>query len=251
VVVDFIVKEATMPEKELITVAIIDHDKDFLENCLALLRKEKDIEVCASHLLTNILKESAAASEAGKDIYRCQPKVFLICQKILREVAAVDLKTIFKMRDAFPQIRTVVTVEHYTEEAAMILIHEGVRGLYIRELGPSQIVSCVRTVAKGNVWLDAHLIGRVVEEFSRLYKHVDSLRPPTKNHEAKLSLLSHREMEILELVSKSYTNVDIGHKLFISEKTVKTHIKNIFEKLGVRNRVEAMLVLIRSGLAGQ
>jgi two-component system NarL family response regulator len=239
-----------MPEQECITVAIIDHDKDFLENCLASLRKESDIEVCTSHLLTNILKDTAA-SEVGKDIYRYQPKVILICQKVLREVAAVDLKMIFRMRDAFPQIRTVVTVEHYTEEAAMILIHEGVRGLYRRELGPTQIVSCVRTVAKGDVWLDAYLIGRIVEEFSKLYKHIDSLRPPTKNHEAKLSLLSHREMEILRLIAKSYTNVDIGHRLFISEKTVKTHIKNIFEKLGVRNRVEAMLVLIRSGLAGQ
>jgi DNA-binding NarL/FixJ family response regulator len=55
-------------------------------------------------------------------------------------------------------------------------------------------------------------------------------------------------MEILGLVSKSYTNEAIGKTLFISEKTVKTHIKNIFEKLGVKNRVEATLVIVRSGL---
>jgi len=96
--------------------------------------------------------------------------------------------------------------------------------------------------------MEPSLVGRVVEEFSRLYKHVDSLQPPTRSQEANLSLLSPREMEILGLVSKSYTNEAIGKTLFISEKTVKTHIKNIFEKLGVKNRVEATLVIVRSGL---
>ena len=237
-----------MSEEQPILVVIIDHDKDFLGNCLALLRKENDIEVCAAHLLTNILKETAVAVEAGKDIYRCKPTVLFICQKILREAAAMDLKTIFKMRDASPQIQTVVTVDHYTDEAAMVLIREGVRGIYMRELGPSKIVSCVRTVARGEFWLEDPLIGRIIEEFSKLYKHVESLHPLTKGLEEKLSLLSRRETEILGLISKSYTNVDIGKALFISEKTVKTHIKNIFEKLEVRNRVEATLVLVRSGL---
>jgi DNA-binding NarL/FixJ family response regulator len=142
----------------------------------------------------------------------------------------------------------VIIYDHYVEETALIAIREGVRGLYLRKTGPSQIVSCVRTIARGEVWMEPSLVGRVVEEFSRLYKHVDSLQPPTRSQEANLSLLSPREMEILGLVSKSYTNEAIGKTLFISEKTVKTHIKNIFEKLGVKNRVEATLVIVRSGL---
>jgi DNA-binding NarL/FixJ family response regulator len=120
----------------------------------------------------------------------------------------------------------------------------------MRKLGPSQIVSCVRTVARGEVWLEASLISRIVEEFSKLYRHVDSLQPPTRVHEARLSLLSPREKEILGLISESYTNDDIAKALFISEKTVKTHIRNIFEKTGLKNRAEAMLLVVRSGLAG-
>ena len=154
-----------------------------------------------------------------------------------------------KIRDNLPNTRVVIIYDHYVEESALIAIREGVRGLYLRSSGPSQIVSCVRAMARGEVWMEAPLIGRVIEEFSKLYKHVESLHPPTKSHEARLSLLSHREMEVLGLISKSYTNSDIGKTLFISEKTVKTHIKNIFEKLEVRNRVEATLVLVRSGLA--
>ena len=148
-----------------------------------------------------------------------------------------------------PHTRIVITFDQYDEETALIAIREGIRGFYLRNSEPSQIVSCVRAIARGEVWMEAHLIGRAVEEFSKLYNHIERLHPPTKSHEARLSLLSHREMELLGHISKSYTNADIGKALFISEKTVKTHIKNIFEKLGVRNRVEATFVFVRSGLA--
>jgi DNA-binding NarL/FixJ family response regulator len=167
---------------------------------------------------------------------------------LIREALAKDFNTMMNLRAILPHTRIMITFDQYDEETALIAIREGIRGFYLRSSEPSQIVSCVRALASGEVWMEAPLIGRVIKEFSRLYKHIENLRPPTKKHEAKLSLLSHREMEILELVSKSYTNADIGKKLFISEKTVKTHIKNIFEKLGVRNRVEATLVIVRSGL---
>ncbi|MGD0277151.1 MAG: response regulator transcription factor [Syntrophales bacterium] len=238
-----------MSENEVITVAIIDHDKDFFENSLALLRKEKDIEVCAAYLRSDFRKGAPISEEAVDDVYRYQPTVLIHSQMIIREEIAKDPKAVLKIRENIPHTRVVVIFDHYVEETALIAIREGVRGLYLRSSGPSQIVPCVRALARGEIWMEVSLVGRVIEEFSKLYKHVESLQPPTKSHEARLSLLSPRELEVLGLVSKSYTNMDIGGKLFISEKTVKTHIKNIFEKLGVRNRVEATLVLIRGGLA--
>jgi DNA-binding NarL/FixJ family response regulator len=238
-----------MSEKELITVAIIDHDKDFFANSLALLKKEKDIEVCVSYLWSDYRKEIASVEVAANDVCKCQPKVLILSQMIIREAAAKDLKFILQIRGKVPHTRIALIFDHYVEESALIAIREGVRGFYLRRSGPSEIVSCVRAMAREEVWMEASLIGRTIEEFSRLYKHVESLQPATKGHEAKLSLLSPRELEVLGLISKSYTNADIGKALFISEKTVKTHIKNIFEKLGVRNRVEATLVIVRSGLA--
>jgi two-component system NarL family response regulator len=237
-----------MPEKELITVVLIDHDKDFFENSLALLQKEKDIEVCAAYLRSDFRKEPLISEEAVHNVYRCQPTVLIHSQMIIREEIAKDPKAVLKIRENIPHTRVVVVFDHYVEETALIAIREGIRGLYLRSSGPAQIVRCVRALARGEVWMEASLVGRVVEAFSKLYKHVESLHPPTKSHEARLSLLSPREMEVLGLISKSYTNMDIGKKLFISEKTVKTHIKNIFEKLEVRNRVEATLVIVRSGL---
>ncbi|MGD0276918.1 MAG: response regulator transcription factor [Syntrophales bacterium] len=238
-----------MSEKELITVAMIDYDKDFFENSLALFRKEKDIEVCVPYLWSDYRKETASTEAAANDILKYQPKVLILSQLIIKEAAARDLKSILNIRGKIPNTRVMIIFDQLDdEETALILIREGIRGFYLRSSGPSQIVPCVRALARGEVWMEASLIGRVIEEFSKLYMHVESLHPPTKGHEARLSLLSHREMEVLGLISKSYTNMDIGKKLFISEKTVKTHINNIFEKLGVRNRVEATLVLVRSGL---
>ena len=238
-----------MSEKDPITVVMIDYDKDFFENSLALLQQEKDIEVCAAFLRSDF-REVPISEEAANAVRRCQPTVMIHSQMIIREAIARDPKSALKIRENLPHTRFMLIYDHYVEESALIAIREGLRGLYLRRSGPSQIVSCVRAMARGEVWMEAPLIGRVIEEFSKLYKHVESLHPPTKSHEARLSLLSHREMEVLGLISKSYTNMDIGKTLFISEKTVKTHIKNIFEKLGVRNRVEATLVFIRSGLAG-
>jgi DNA-binding NarL/FixJ family response regulator len=236
-----------MSEKDLITVVMIDHDKDFFENSLALLRQEKDIEVCASFLRSDYRKVPIS-EEAANAVRRYQPTVMIHSQMLIREAIARDPKTALRIREDLPHTRFVIIYDHYVEESALVAIREGLRGLYLRSLGPSQIVSCVRAMARGEVWMEPPLIGRVIEEFSKLYKHVESLHPPTKSHEARLSLLTHREMEVLGLISKSHTNMDIGEMLFISEKTVKTHIKNIFEKLGVRNRVEATLVLVRSGL---
>jgi DNA-binding NarL/FixJ family response regulator len=239
-----------MSEHPATTIAIIDHNKDFLEESLILLRKDPGIQVCVSYLLTNFHKNLSVAEKAVDDIVSCQPRVLLLSQIILREAAALNLRSIMKIRDTVANMRTVIILDHFVDEAALIAIREGIRGLYMRKIGPSQIVNCVHNVARGEVWLEARLISPLIEEFSKLYKHVDSLQPPTKGHKAKLPLLSQREMEIPGLISKSYTNADIAKTLFISEKTVKTHIKNIFEKTGVKNRVKATLLLVRSGLTG-
>jgi len=238
-----------MVKAQPVMVAIIDHDKDFLKNILTVLRKEKDIRVCASHVITNYVKESTVADSAANDVMLLEPKVLLISQMVLREAAAMNLEFVMHIRDRLEIMRTVISVDHYTEETALIGIREGIRGLYMRKLGTSQIVSCVRAVAAGGIWFEPLMISRVFDEFSKLYKHIDSLQSPTKVNQERLSLLSPREMEILGLISNSCTNADIAKTLFISEETVRTHIRNMFEKTGVKNRVEAMLLLVRSGLA--
>lgn len=93
--------------------------------------------------------------------------------------------------------------------------------------------------------MSAKLVGRVFDEFSRYYSEAEGeLRSPSLEDIDKLSLLTKREYELLELVSRSLTNEEIAERLFISTETVKTHVRNIFEKLGSRNRVDATLIYI-------
>jgi DNA-binding NarL/FixJ family response regulator len=101
-------------------------------------------------------------------------------------------------------------------------------------------------VARGEIWLDAEMTTRVFEEvFKESTKRKDLFKSLTDLSSAKLDTLSPREMEIMELISKSMTNEEIADKLFISSKTVKTHLRNIFVKAGIRNRVEAALLYTR------
>ncbi|MGD0275898.1 MAG: hypothetical protein ABSB79_07565 [Syntrophales bacterium] len=84
---------------------------------------------------------------------------------INREALARDSKSVLRIRDNITHTRVVVIVDHYVEESALIAILEGVRGLYLRISGPSKIVSCVRALARGEVWMKTPIIGRVIEEF--------------------------------------------------------------------------------------
>ena len=104
-------------------------------------------------------------------------------------------------------------------------------------------------VAQGEICLEAKLITPVFDEFIKEFMtkkdHLKSLTPLSS---VKLDLLSPREMEVLALISESMTNEEIADKLFLSSKTVKTHLRNIFQKAGIKNRVEAALLYARHTL---
>jgi DNA-binding NarL/FixJ family response regulator len=131
----------------------------------------------------------------------------------------------------------------------MAMIQGGVRGFFRTALGDEQLIKCIRVVARGEIWLEAALTTRVSEDvIKESMKKRDLLKSLTHLSSAKLDTLTPREMEVMELISKSMTNEEIADKLFISSKTVKTHLRNIFAKAGIRNRVEAALVYTRHAL---
>ena len=104
-------------------------------------------------------------------------------------------------------------------------------------------------MARGDIWLDAELITPVFNEFIKEFmKNKDLHKSLTNLNLAKLEMLSPREMEVMALISKSMTNEEIADKLFLSSKTVKTHLRNIFAKAEIRNRVEAALLYTRHTL---
>ena len=187
------------------------------------------------------------AAPIGKHSQR--PDIFLLEQVILRDVAALDLEAILGHKDKMPTMKTIIFGIRFNEENVMAMMQGGVRGFFRTELGDEQLIKCIRVVARGEIWLDAGMTTLVFNEFIKGFmKKKDLLKPLTHLSSAKLDILSPREMEIMELISKSMTNEEIADKLFISSKTVKTHLRNIFAKADIRNRVEAALIYTRHAL---
>jgi two-component system response regulator NreC len=177
------------------------------------------------------------------------PDILLFEQAILRDVAALDLEKILYYIDKLPTVKGIIIGIRFNEENIMAMMLGGARGFFRFAQGVEQLIKCIRLVARGEIWLEAEMITLVFEEvFKRFRQRRDVIQPLTELDSAKLDTLTPREMGILELISHSMTNEEIAEKLFISPKTVKTHLRNIFEKAEIKNRVEAALLYTRHAL---
>jgi DNA-binding NarL/FixJ family response regulator len=222
-----------------IRIVIFDEDSIFVENLKKIIGAASDIEI------VDVRHDIRGTSEL---IFKTEERIdlILVSFNILKEVAASSMETLIKLKTKLPETRVVVMGERYVEEEIFRMVKEGIRGFFVKsDISSDFITKCVRVVAAGEVWMSAKLVGRVFDEFSRYYSEAEGeLRSPSLEDIDKLSLLTKREHELLELVSRSLTNEEIAERLFISTETVKTHVRNIFEKLGSRNRVDATLIYI-------
>jgi DNA-binding NarL/FixJ family response regulator len=233
----------------VIKLAVVTHDEKYLQQLTNRLRREKDINLLSTIIIKDLESEAKQVIAFMKQMIEQRPDIFLLEQAILRDVAALDLEAILGYKDKMPTMKTIIFGIRFNEENVMAMMEGGVRGFFRTELGDEQLIKCIRVVARGEIWLDAALITRVFDEFiEKLTKKRDRFESLTHLNMAKLEMLSPRDMEIMALISHSMTNEEIADKLFISSKTVKTHLRNIFAKADIRNRVEAALVYTRHAL---
>jgi DNA-binding NarL/FixJ family response regulator len=233
----------------MIKLAIVTHDEKYLQQLINRLRREKDINILSIIIVKNPESEAKQTVAFMKQMIEQQPDILLSDQVILRDVAALYLERMLGYKDKLPTMKIIIVGERFNEENVMAMMQGGVRGFFRFALGDEQLIKCIRVVAQGEIWLDAELITPVFNEFIKEFmKKRDLLKPLTHLSSAKLDMLSPREMEIMELISHSMTNEEIANKLFISSKTVKTHLRNIFVKADIRNRVEAALLYARRTL---
>ena len=233
----------------MIKLAIAIRDEKYLQQLINRLRSEKDISLLSTIIIKDIKSEAEQVLAFMNQMIEQKPDIFLFDQVIVREVAAVDLERALDYRNKMPTMKTIIVGERYNEENVMALMLGGAQGFFRTKLGNEQLIKCIRVVARGEFWLDAEMTTLVFEEvFKRFRQRRDVIHPLTELSSAKLDILSPREMQILELISHSLTNEEIADKLFISSKTVKTHLRNIFMKAEIRNRVEAALLYTRHAM---
>ena len=131
-------------------------------------------------------------------------------------------------------ILTTFGLDEYVYEA----LRAGASGFVLKDDPAEQLISAVRTVAAGNALLSPAITKRVIRQFTRIPRPV----PPKE-----LGELTEREHEILRLIATGLSNAEIGRELYIGETTVKTHVTHILQKLGLRDRVQAVVLAYESG----
>jgi DNA-binding NarL/FixJ family response regulator len=123
----------------------------------------------------------------------------------------------------------------------------GCAGIVLKQTSGDLVVKSIRKVHAGEIWLDSHTTAAVMRQFA---SPADTAAAQGSLRARDRSPLSPREREIVALVAQGYKNKEMAEKMFISEQTVKNHLHNIFDKLGVSDRLELALYAIHKGLQG-
>jgi DNA-binding NarL/FixJ family response regulator len=133
---------------------------------------------------------------------------------------------------------TTFDANEYVYEA----LRAGASGFLLKDVPPEQLVAGVRTVAEGEALLAPSITRRLIQEFA-------SAAPAPTAPPAGLSELTARELEVFKLVARGLSNAEIAGELVVSETTVKTHVARVLMKLGLRDRVQAVVLAYESGVA--
>jgi DNA-binding NarL/FixJ family response regulator len=142
-----------------------------------------------------------------------------------------------KVRDEWPSVRVIILTAYDDDPYVSAALRAGAKGYLLKTTGPEELARAIRLVHAGHSALDPSVIQRAVEKLSR----------PGATLEAAPERLSERELDVLRLAAQGKTNRVIGRQLGISERTVHSHLMNIFSKLNVNTRTEAALKAVRLG----
>src|SRR5579884_366730 len=222
-------------EKKKATVRIViadDHPivRDGLKKLLLL---EDDFEVVG---------EAGDGREVLDKVQELDPDVLLLD---LRMPNLDGLSALQALQQNNKRTRVIVLTASEDKNEFVQAMKLGCSGIVLKQTAPDLIVKSIRKVHAGEIWLDSHTTAAVMRQFST---GLESGSGPGAAKGRERSPLSTREREIVALVAQGYKNKEMAEKMFISEQTVKNHLHNIFDKLGVSDRLELALYAIHKGL---
>ena len=195
-----------------------------------LLADESDIDVVA---------EADNGLEAVDKVARFSPAV------VLMDIRMPELDGISATRRilaADPAARVLILTTFDLDEYVYEALRAGASGFVLKDDPAEQLIAAIRTVAAGDALLSPAVTRRVIKQFTRLQQPA----PPRE-----LDELTAREREIFDLIASGLSNAEIGKQLYIGETTVKTHVTHVFQKLNVRDRVQAVVLAYQTGLVDQ
>jgi DNA-binding NarL/FixJ family response regulator len=134
------------------------------------------------------------------------------------------------------------------DEYAFSALRAGASGFLLKDVPPQELVQAIRTVARGDAVVSPRITRRLLEEYAHQLPDLSAGDPADGTTPAVLTGLTGREQEVLIAVAEGLSNAEIAERLFVSEATVKSHVGRVLAKLGLRNRVQAVVLAFQTGL---
>ncbi|MDQ3849630.1 MAG: response regulator transcription factor [Actinomycetota bacterium] len=213
----------------MIRVVIVDDQALVRGGFRLILEAQRDMEVVG---------EASDGQEALERARELRPDVVLMDVR-MPELDGIEATRALVAQDDRARVLMLTTfdADHYVYDA----MKAGASGFLLKDVRPEQLAEAVRVVARGEALLAPAITRRLVEQFVRR-------PPPGSRAPGELEELTERELDVLKLVARGASNGEIAAGLFVSEATVKTHITHILTKLGLRDRVQAVVLAYECGL---
>ncbi|KGN36985.1 response regulator [Knoellia subterranea] len=215
--------------RDRIRIVIADDHDLYRRGMQAVIGLEQDLEIVA---------EAASGIEAVEKCFEYDPDVVLLD---VRMPGNSGIEACTAIKEKAPRTKILILTASDDEADLFAAIKAGASGYLLKDLPTEQIAQSVRMAHAGQSMIPPHMASQLIAEFSRL-----SNEPPKDATPGPR--LTDRELEVLGLVARGKANKEIASQLFISENTVKNHVRNILEKLQLHSRVEAALYAMRRNL---
>ena len=195
-----------------------------------VLKQEPDLDVVG---------EAGDGHEAVDKAQELMPDVILMDVRMPRRSG---IEATQQIKDLLPHVKILMLTISDEEADLYDAIKAGASGYLLKEISIEEVADAVRAVHAGQSLISPSMASKLLNEFASIVKRRD------ERTQVPGPRLTERELEVLKLVAKGLNNRDIGQELFISENTVKNHVRNILEKLHLHSRMEAVVYAVREKL---
>ncbi|MDA8048283.1 MAG: response regulator transcription factor [Actinomycetota bacterium] len=215
---------------QITRVLIADDQAVFRRGLHVVLSTEEDIEVVAE------AEDGQAAVAKAEEM---APDVVLMDVRMPR---VNGIEAARRIREMLPSTKILMLTVSDEEEDLFEAIKAGANGYLLKEISVEEVGSAIHSVMQGESRISPSMAAKLLNEFSSLAKVA------AERKELPAPVLTARELEVLKLVARGMSNKDVADELFISENTVKNHVRNILEKLHLHSRMEAVMYAVRQRL---
>jgi DNA-binding NarL/FixJ family response regulator len=214
-----------------VRVLIVDDQALVRTGFRMILEAEDDIDVVG---------EAANGVEAITEARRLEPDVVLMDVR-MPELDGIEATRRLLANGGAGDTKVVMLTTFDMDEYVFDALRAGASGFLLKDVPPERLIDGIRAVAGGDALLAPSITRRLIEEFVRS-------GPPSSSPPPALGELTGRELEVLQLIARGLSNAEIAKELFVSETTVKTHVAHVLMKLGLRDRVQAVVLAYEAGV---